>query len=191
MADRHALLRCTAPMIADGISSALRAAGWTVATERDADVPVVVVIFVRTPNGVAEVRAARADDHIPIVALTETIDADLTADLVGAGATSIVWWDSPPEVLAAAADLARHGIATLPAPTLDWIARNGTNNASLTDAERTWLGHLAEGLTITELAPLAGYSERSLYRQLSQMYQRLGVSDRAAAIAEARRRHLL
>lgn len=189
-----ATLYCTPPMIRTGIATALADAGWRV-TGSDSVPPEhsnVAVVFVRSQRGVTEIRTVRRDHpEGPVVAMTDDTDADLSAAVIGAGATSVLNWDSSPEVLAAAMELTRQRISAIPTDTLEFIARHGTDTTSITDAERSWLHHLEQGITISQLAPISGYSERSLYRQLNQLYHRLGVTDRAAAIAEARRRELM
>lgn len=189
-----AALYCTAPMINAGIAAALVEAGWKVVDSNLDDVgpSVVAVVFVRSMRGVTEIRTVReAHPEGPILALTDQTDADLTAEIIGAGATSVLDWDSSAIVVAAAMNLMRHGISAVPTPALEFVARIGTNATSITETERTWLEHLERGITISQLAPIAGYSERSLYRQLNQLYHRLGVTDRASAIAEAHRRELM
>lgn len=181
-------------MIRTGIATALADAGWSVAAGDSVspEPSSVAVVFVRSQRGVTEIRTVRRDHpEGAVVAMTDDTDADLSAAVIGAGATSVLNWDSSPEVLAAAMELTRRGISAIPTDTLEFIARHGTNTTSITDAERSWLHHLEQGITISQLAPIAGYSERSLYRQLNQLYHRLGVTDRTAAIAEARRRELM
>jgi DNA-binding NarL/FixJ family response regulator len=147
---------------------------------------------VRTSVGVAEVREAwRASPDRPVVALTDDSDFDLVAETLRAGATSVISWDRDVRVLLSAMELAAEGLSSIETPMLGQLVSHAANPSTITDAECSWLGHLDRGLTIAELAPLAGYSERSLYRQLNGLYHRLGVHDRAGAIAEARRRGLL
>ncbi len=152
----------------------------------------VVVVVVRSSQGMQEVRETRrANPDIPVVALTDYHDADLAVDIVGAGATSVIPWGCESDALVAAVRMARSGISAVETATLQWVVHNGRGGVGITDAERSWLGHLERGITVAQLAPLAGYSERSLYRQLHDLYQRLGATDRVGAIAEAKRRSLL
>lgn len=170
----------------------LREAGWQVLAPEDSGDCHVVLVLVRTSKGVTEVRDARLrHTDVPIIAMTDDTDADLEIELIDGGATSILPWDAEPSAVLGAIDLAAHGLSTIETSTLTWMARHGGGRTVITEAERSWLVHLEQGVTIAELAPLAGYSERSLYRQLSSLYHRLGVLDRSGAIAEARRRGLL
>ncbi len=133
----------------------------------------------------------RSYDESSIVALTDNTEADLTAELVAAGATTVLNWDSAPEILTAAMELALHQMSAIATPALRLISTSGAQATGITDAERRWLEELEGGITVSKLAPLVGYSERSLYRQLNQLYHRLGASNRTEAIAEARRRELM
>jgi DNA-binding NarL/FixJ family response regulator len=53
----------------------------------------------------------------------------------------------------------------------------------LTAEERSWLEAFAEGRSSGWVARQAHISERQLYRRLNSVYERLGVSNRSAAIA--------
>jgi DNA-binding NarL/FixJ family response regulator len=62
---------------------------------------------------------------------------------------------------------------------------------SLTDVEQAWLRRLAAGGTVAGLARGCGYSEREMYRRLSDMYSRLGARTRTEALLLAERFGLL
>ncbi len=55
----------------------------------------------------------------------------------------------------------------------------------LTDQEADWLGQLASGIRTLDIARESGYSERSLYRALADLYKRLGVRNRQEALTLA------
>ncbi|MCY4664597.1 MAG: hypothetical protein OXC00_08035 [Acidimicrobiaceae bacterium] len=52
-------------------------------------------------------------------------------------------------------------------------------------AEHLMLRRLASGVPIADMAAELGYSERSMYRALSKLWDKLGVSGRAAALQKA------
>lgn len=62
---------------------------------------------------------------------------------------------------------------------------------SLESSERLVLRRLAAGLPIADVAHEMGYSERSLYRQLSSLWEKLGVSGRVAGLHKATAEGLL
>jgi two-component system nitrate/nitrite response regulator NarL len=61
----------------------------------------------------------------------------------------------------------------------------------LSDREQEILGGLARGLTAPAIAEDLGLSVSTVKATLQRLYEKLGVSDRAAAVAEAMRRHLI
>lgn len=56
---------------------------------------------------------------------------------------------------------------------------------SLDASERLMLERLASGVPIADVASEMGYSERSMYRELSKLWDKLGVSGRAAGLHKA------
>ncbi|MCY4663656.1 MAG: LuxR C-terminal-related transcriptional regulator [Acidimicrobiaceae bacterium] len=56
---------------------------------------------------------------------------------------------------------------------------------SLQTAELQMLERLASGASIADVASEMGYSERSMYRELSKLWDKLGVSGRAAGVHKA------
>jgi two-component system nitrate/nitrite response regulator NarL len=61
----------------------------------------------------------------------------------------------------------------------------------LSDREREILGRLAGGMTAPMIATELGVSVSTIKATLQRLYEKLGVSDRAAAVAEAMRRRLI
>jgi two-component system nitrate/nitrite response regulator NarL len=61
----------------------------------------------------------------------------------------------------------------------------------LSDRESEILGRLAGGLTAPTIAAELGLSVSTIKATLQRLYEKLGVSDRAAAVAEAMRRGLI
>ena len=57
---------------------------------------------------------------------------------------------------------------------------------SLSSSEQRMLRRLASGAPIAEVASEMGYSERSMYRELSKLWEKLGVSGRAAGLRRAK-----
>ena len=56
---------------------------------------------------------------------------------------------------------------------------------SLEASEQLMLKRLASGVPIADVASEMGYSERSMYRELSKLWDKLGVSGRAAGLRKA------
>lgn len=66
-------------------------------------------------------------------------------------------------------------------------ARADCGSDDLTEAEVRWLGALARGTSVVDLATSEAYSERAMYRRLSDLYRKMGVRTRGEAIAAASR----
>jgi DNA-binding NarL/FixJ family response regulator len=49
-----------------------------------------------------------------------------------------------------------------------------------------WLGQLASGVTVAQLADQVGYSERAMFRLLKDLYRDIGVHSRVEALMLAR-----
>jgi two-component system nitrate/nitrite response regulator NarL len=69
--------------------------------------------------------------------------------------------------------------------------RGGSGRPGLSAREREILGHIAEGRSAPDIAKLLFLSPATVKSHLGALYEKLGVSDRAAAVAEAMRRGLL
>ena len=62
---------------------------------------------------------------------------------------------------------------------------------ALDESQRRLLIGVASGAAIVDLAEELGYSRSSMYRELSKLWQALGVSDRAQALRKAAAEGLL
>ncbi len=70
-------------------------------------------------------------------------------------------------------------------------ARGAKERPGLSDREREVLVHIAAGRSAPEIARLLFLSPATVKSHLGALYEKLGVSDRAAAVAEAMRRGLI
>jgi len=59
------------------------------------------------------------------------------------------------------------------------------STSPLGEEERSWLRELASGVSVEDLAWRLGYSRRTMYRRLSNVYRRLGASRREGALLTA------
>ena len=144
--------------------------------------------FAGATPGVAGEEAAVAVG-LPVVALL--VDASLAGyrDAFRAGACGAVPFDAPVETIVAVLRAALDQHVLLPVELAQALAGgdNGQSDNWITDAEAEWLRLLKTGMTIAKLAEKVGYSERSLYRLLHDVYGRMQVSNRTEAIAKAAR----
>ncbi|MFI9269597.1 response regulator [Kitasatospora sp. NPDC052896] len=159
----------------------------------------VVLMDLRMPRmgGVEAIRRLRElAPEIRVLVLT-TFDSD--ADVlpaVEAGATGYLLKDAPRDELVRAVHAAHQGQAVL-APTvaqkLLGRMREPTPSPSetLTDRELEILRLVAAGTTNKEAAKRLFISEATVKTHLLHLYAKLGVRDRAAAVAEAYKKQLL
>jgi DNA-binding NarL/FixJ family response regulator len=110
-------------------------------------------------------------------------------DAFRAGACSAVAFDAPVDTIVAVlrAALDQHVLLPIELAQALAVGDNGDTQDWVTDTEAQWLRHLKTGMTIATLSEKVGYSERSLYRLLHDMYGRMQVSNRTEAIAKAAR----
>jgi DNA-binding NarL/FixJ family response regulator len=130
-----------------------------------------------------------------VIALLPHLEGDAAAGALRAGAAAVAGRDDQPERLVAVIEHAFAGDALLPAELARHLAHNPPVDAieelGLTPDELGWLRGLAANRSITRIAAEAHISERTMYRRLDQLFRRIGVGNRAEAIAWATRRALL
>jgi DNA-binding NarL/FixJ family response regulator len=158
--------------------------------------PDVVLMDLRMPrlDGVGAIREfARLEVASRVVVLT-TFDAE--ADVlpaIEAGATGYLLKDAPREELVRAIHAAAAGDAVLaPSVASRLMGRVRTAEASaLSPRELEVLALVADGATNRAVAARLHLSEATVKTHLLSIYTKLGVGDRAAAVAEGFRRGLL
>jgi DNA-binding NarL/FixJ family response regulator len=158
--------------------------------------PDVVLMDLRMPrlDGVGAIREfARVGIRSRVVVLT-TFDAE--ADVlpaIEAGATGYLLKDAPRDELVRAIHAAAVGDAVLaPSVASRLMGRVRTAEASALSArELEVLALVADGATNRAVASRLHLSEATVKTHLLSIYTKLGVGDRAAAVAEGFRRGLL
>jgi DNA-binding NarL/FixJ family response regulator len=191
----------TVPAYQAGLVSALRAVGydagptgnprsWAAQTGRRA-----LLITIRTEGDWALLAGLPAanPDLVLLALLTEPTPATYQ-EAFRRGATAAVAWDASLatvlDVLAAAVNgrilLTSNDAHVVAAGTL-----TDPHPDQFSDQELDWLRQLATGVPVNTLARRSGLSDRSVYRRLANLYTRLGVANRSAAIATAIRWRLL
>jgi two-component system, NarL family, nitrate/nitrite response regulator NarL len=162
--------------------------------------PDVAVLDVRMPvfDGVEVLTALRAEQRpTRIVLLSAFTDREIVVAAVAAGVDGYLSKDADrTEICDAVAAVARGEARldpALQAGLMDEIRRRRTQGppARLTDREAEVLRFIAEGMSAPAIAERLELSTATVKTHLSNLYDKLGVSDRAAAVAEAMRRDLL
>ena len=156
--------------------------------------PDVVLMDLRMPagDGVDAIRRLRASGARPriLVLTTYDTDHDIRAALA-AGADGYLLKDTPrADLIRAVRDLAA-GRPVLSASALAALAGRGGPAVALTAREADVVRELAAGGTNREAAARLHVSETTFKTHLSRVYEKLGVSDRAAAVRVAYERGLI
>jgi DNA-binding NarL/FixJ family response regulator len=158
--------------------------------------PDVILMDLRMPgmDGVAAItELARRGVAARVLVLT-TYDTDShVLPAIEAGATGYMLKDAPRAELLRAVRAAAHGEAVLsPAVAARLMSRIRSPGASpLSQRELEVLELVASGTTNREAAARLFITEATVKTHLLNIYAKLGVSDRAAAVAEAFNRGLL
>jgi DNA-binding NarL/FixJ family response regulator len=139
---------------------------------------------------------------IPVVVLLDdVVDADRAVRTLDAGARVLLARDATEEEIVAAIDAASVGLIAMSARLAgQMLAHRDAHPPSvgppelapqLTPRERQVLGMLAEGLPNKIIAARLGISEHTVKTHLTALFDKLGVSTRAEAVARGARLGLL
>jgi two-component system nitrate/nitrite response regulator NarL len=167
----------------------------------------VILLHLSTPN--LTVRDLDALPPIPVVVLLRGPPAgDAIPTLLAAGARGVLSDDATTEEITAAAEAAAAGLVVLPSEQIGDLVesrpavstardffglRNGSSPVGppLTPREREILAMLAEGLPNKIIASRLGISDHTVKTHLEAIFDKLGASNRADAVARAVRTGLL
>ncbi|MEO3752703.1 response regulator transcription factor [Streptomyces sp. B6B3] len=158
--------------------------------------PDVVLMDLRMPGGggvAAIAELARRGVRARVLVLT-TYDTDSdTLPAIEAGATGYLLKDAPRDELFTAVRAAAAGRTVLsPAVASRLVSRvRGPGNEPLSAREREVLELVARGTSNRQIAASLFISEATVKTHLAHVYAKLGVNDRAAAVATAYDRGIL
>lgn len=158
--------------------------------------PDVVLMDLRMPgmDGVAAIQALAERDVRARVLVLTTYDTDrLVLSAIDAGATGYLLKDAPREELFHAVRAAARGQTVLsPSVATQLVGRvRDPQTDALTPRELEILRLVANGASNQQAADRLFISEATVKTHLLHTYQKLGVNDRAAAVAAAYDRGLL
>lgn len=194
------------PVVRDGLRGMLASAEFDVVGEASDGVtaveviervePDVALMDLRMPGGggveaIREIGRRKLKCRV-LVLTTYGSDAD-TISAIEAGATGYLLKDAPREQLFAGIRSAAAGEAVLsPAITATLMSRvRPPASEPLSAREREVLGLVARGTGNREIARALFISEATVKTHLVHVYEKLGVRDRAAAVAAAYEQRLL
>jgi DNA-binding NarL/FixJ family response regulator len=156
----------------------------------------VVLMDLRMPQmgGVEATRRLLAGAPAPRVLVLTTFDTDRDVlPAIEAGATGYLLKDAPREELIRAVRAASQGESVLsPAVARRLMGQvRKPPQQELSRRELEVLRLIADGATNREAAARLFVSEATIKTHLMHIYEKLGARDRAAAVSEAYKRHLL
>lgn len=135
----------------------------------------------------AELLRIRSD--VVVVAVLTDISTPTYVRAISAGAAAAVPRDAPPEQMKRVFDEAVNGMSLLPMGVVRALGSPEELTNDEPDAPTTreieWLRELSYGTTVSQLAEKSGYSERAMFRLLSDLYKRMKVKNRMEALVRA------
>jgi len=161
--------------------------------------PQVAVLDWKMPDldGLQVLRAVDRD-ALPtrVVLLSAFLDGSLAYQAVAAGAAAYLTKDADRRRIQETVLAVSRGETVLAPEIQAGIAteirqRGRPDGPALSQREREILGHIAQGRSAPDIAKLLFLSPATVKGHLQNLYEKLGVNDRAAAVAEAMRRGLL
>lgn len=201
------------PVVIEGLRMLLAAAGDidVVATANDAASalvaaqryhPAVILLDLRMPGATGIQTTRRLREHEfggAIIILTSYGDQAYVTQALEAGADGYLLKTTPADQLISAIRAASEGRRQLSPDLLDGVlqefgglAREKTQrDADLSDEDREILFRASQGATNREIGSAMNRTEIAIKKRLQTIFQKLGATDRAHAVAEAIRRGLI
>ena len=162
--------------------------------------PDVAVIDVRMPKlDGSDVLAALREEGLPtnVVFLSAFLDPKTVYDAVAAGANAYLSKEAETDEIVTAIKAAARGETILGPEVQTGLAEQirlraeSESRPRLSEREHEVLGLIAEGLSAPEIGERIHLSTATVKTHLQHLYEKLGVSERAAAVAEGMRRGLV
>jgi two-component system, NarL family, nitrate/nitrite response regulator NarL len=160
--------------------------------------PDVALLDVRMPrlHGLGVLRRLRAEDcPVRVLLISGSDDSEIAHEAICLGAAGFLSKDAQEaeicDAIVAVADGRSVLSPALQSGVLDLIRKRPGRPVELSGRERDLLELAAEGLPTVEIARRLHLSPNTVKTYWQRLYEKLGASDRASAIAEAIRRGLL
>ncbi len=161
--------------------------------------PDVAVLDVKMPglDGLGVLNAV-VRDALPtrVILLSAFLDGTVAFEAIAAGAAAYLSKEAERGRIADTIAAVSRGETVLGPEVQAGLAaeirvRGARDRPRLSEREREILEHIAAGRSAPQIAELLFLSTATVKSHLQSLYEKLGVSDRAAAVAEAMRRGLL
>jgi two-component system nitrate/nitrite response regulator NarL len=161
--------------------------------------PDVALLDVKMPelDGIAVVRALTRDE-VPtrVLFLSAYVDSAVAYRGLAEGASGFLSKDASAATVCDAIAAVHRGETVLSGEVQGGIAeeirlRSASERVALSPREREVLALIAEGMSAPDIGRKLHLSPATIKGHLQSLYEKLGVSERAAAVAEAMRRGLI
>jgi two-component system nitrate/nitrite response regulator NarL len=161
--------------------------------------PDVALLDVKMPelDGIAVVRALQRDESpTRVVFLSAYVDSAVAYRALAEGAVGFLSKEASASAVCEAIVAAHRGETVMSPEVQGGIAeeirlRAAPERIALSPREREVLALIADGMSAPDIAKRLHLSPATVKGHLHGLYEKLGVSERAAAVAEAMRRGLL
>jgi len=154
----------------------------------------LMVVFCDEEQRWEELQRSAGDVGVVTIAVLPVLDLDGYVRALSLGADGVVYADTSSAITADVIVAASQGEVLLPsqaAQAMAKLAHRQRPSTELDAVDLELLRALSEGTTVVQIADRLFYSERTVRRYLQNVYLRLGVRNRAEAIATAARLGLL
>ncbi|RSS81252.1 response regulator transcription factor [Streptomyces sp. WAC06614] len=198
------------PVYRDGIVSALNGTGRVEVVAAVADgraaldairehAPAVALLDYRMPelDGL-KVAHAVSRDELPtrVLLLSASTESDLVYRAIQEGVAGYLSKESDRDDIVAAVMACAKGESVLPPALVTGLAsevrsRARSEEPMLSAREREVLQMIAQGMSVPDMAKELYLAPTTVKTHLRRLYEKLGVSDRGAAVAKAMRTHML
>lgn len=198
------------PLYRDGMVRALNNSGRTEVVAAVADglaaldairehQPDVALLDYKMPgiDGIAVAHAV-VRDRLPtrVLLLSATTEGAVVYRAIADGAAGYLSKNADRDEIVAAVVACARGDSVLPPELVTTLAtqvhRNAESSAPpLSERERQILRFIADGKTVPEMAAELYLAQTTIKTHIRRLYEKLGVSDRGSAVAQAMRNHLL
>jgi two-component system, NarL family, nitrate/nitrite response regulator NarL len=164
-----------------------------------AELPDVALLDYKLPelDGIDVVRAV-IRDRLPtrVLILSAHDESSVVYDALQAGANGYLLKEASRDEIVAAVLAVARGESVLPKEVAAGLVgeihlRSPSDTPALTERERQILRLIADGKSFAEIGATLFIGVTTVKSHIQHVYEKLGVSDRAAAVAEAMRRHLI
>ena len=198
------------PLFREGMVRVLKASGGIEVVGEAADgrtaldtirelKPDVAVVDYKMPglDGVALAHAVTRDELPTKVLLVSAFDdSSIVYEALSAGALGFMSKEAPPEQVVDAVRAIARGEEVVPPELARGLAGEVRKRAKgammvLTPRELEMVRFIADGVSVPDISRQIHLSPATVRTHIQKLYEKLGVSDRGAAVAEAMRRRLL